>query len=437
MAMMTGRVLLVCALCVLWCGLLSADAGDDDVSGGHGTLGGSGVGADGRPSVPVGGDASIGGTKDEFSLGSGGGSPVSASAACKSLLSDAENPGGKDLNDTKKGLSRAEWNSNVEQDPPQPGSHVVSTAEVLAPEQPNSEAQEQSSGTLRTEEGCNNGDGSTTVKEEVTGVESRDTAGLSPNDSRPPKAARPVTGEPEGPEKQAASKASLTPAEKRGTSAATDQKVDLPKEEAASSAGATKNRPPVGQQQTEPSSPSTSGSTSTLTPEKEPAEEHHSNNNQPPGDAAPTEGTQHETLPGEKTQTGPATANNKLIDAAPTGDSDSSPTAPSAGESDAATTTTPNNHDARSLNNNGNNTFTEEVDQKEAAIKPNSAPDSTDTAAANSEASTTAITISTNATNKTTTGDSDSSTAVSHATSPLLLLLPVVACAAAAAVVAA
>ncbi|ESS55506.1 mucin-associated surface protein (MASP) [Trypanosoma cruzi Dm28c] len=435
MAMMTGRVLLVCALCVLWCGLLSADAGDDDVSGGHGTLGGSGVGADGRLSVPVGGDASIGGTKDECSLGSGGGSPVSASPACKSLLSDAENPGGKALNDTKNGLSRAERNSNVEQDPPQPGSHVVSAAEVLAPGQPNSEAQEQSSGTLRAEEGCNNGDGSTTVKEEVTGVESRDTADLSPNDSRPPKAARPVMGEEKGTEKQAASKASLTPAEKRGTSAATDQKVDLPKEKAASSAGATKNRPPVGQQQTEPSSPSTSGSTSTLTPEKEPAEEHHSNN-QPPGDAAPTEGTQHETLTGEKTQTGPATANNKLIDAAPTGDSESSSTAPSAGESDAATTTTPNNHDARSLNNNGNNTFTEEVDQKEAAIKPKSAPDSTDSAAANSEASTTAITISTNATNKTTTGDSDGSITVSHTTSPLLLLL-VVLCAAAAAVVAA
>ncbi|ESS59089.1 mucin-associated surface protein (MASP) [Trypanosoma cruzi Dm28c] len=434
MAMMTGHVLLVCALCVLWCGLLSADAGDDDVSGGHGTLGGSGVGADGRPSVPVGGDASIGGTKDECSLGSGGGSPVSASAACKSLLSDAENPGGKALNDTKKGLSRAERNSNVEQDPPQPGSHVVSTAEVLAPEQPNSEAQEQSSGTLRAEEGRNNGDGGTTVKEEVTGVESRDTADLSPNDSRPPKAARPVTGEEKGTEKQAASKASLTPAEKRGTSAATDQKVDLPKEKDAFSAVATKNRPPVGQQQTEPSSPSTSGSTSTLTPEEEPAEEHHSNN-QPPGDAAPTEGTQHETLPGENTQTEPATANNKLIDAAPTGDSENSPTAPSAGESDAATTTIPNNHDARSLNNNGNITFTEEVDQKEAAIKPKSAPDSTDTAAANSEASTTAVNISTNTTNKTTTGDSDSSTAVSHTSPPLLLL--VVACAAAAAVVAA
>ncbi|KAF8281955.1 Mucin-associated surface protein (MASP), subgroup S025 [Trypanosoma cruzi] len=432
--MMTGRVLPVCALCVLCCGLLSADAGDDDVSGDHGTLGGSGVGADGRPSAPVGSDVSTGGTKDECSLGSGGGSPVSASPPCKSLLSDAENPGGEVFNDNKKGLSRVEGNSNVEQDPPQPGSHVVSTAEVLAPGQPNSEAQEQSSGKLRTEEGRNNGDGGTTVKEEVTGVESSDTADLSPNDSRPPKAARPVTGEEKGTGKPAASKASLTPEEERGTSAATDQKVDSPKEEAASSAGATKNRSPVGQQQTEASSPSTSGSTSTLTPQKEPAEELHSNNNQPPGDAAPTEGTQHETLPGDKTQTEPATTNNKPIDAAPTGDSESSPTAPPAGESDAATTTTTNNHDARGLNNNGNNTFTEEVDQKEATRKPKNAPESTDTAAANSEASATAINISTNTTNKTTTGDS--STAVSHTTFPLLLLLAV-ACAAAAAVVAA
>ncbi|KAF8286745.1 Mucin-associated surface protein (MASP), subgroup S110 [Trypanosoma cruzi] len=123
---------------------------------------------------------------------------------------------------------------------------------------------------------------------------------------------------------------------------------------------------------------------------------------------------------------GAAATNNTAMP----GDSDSSPTAPPAGESDAATTTTPNNHDARSLNNNGNNTFTEEVDQMEAAIKPKSAPDSTDTAAANSEASTTELTTSTNTTNKTTTGDSDGSITVSHTTSPLLLLL-VVACAAA------
>ncbi|EAN93049.1 mucin-associated surface protein (MASP), putative [Trypanosoma cruzi] len=115
------------------------------------------------------------------------------------------------------------------------------------------------------------------------------------------------------------------------------------------------------------------------------------------------------------------------------GDGESSPTGPPAGESDAATTTTTNNHDPRSLNNNGNNTFTEEVDQKEATRKPKNAPDSTDTAAAKSEASATAINISTNTTKKTTTGDS--STAVSHTTFPLLLLL--VACAAAAAVVAA
>ncbi|PBJ76937.1 mucin-associated surface protein [Trypanosoma cruzi cruzi] len=156
----------------------------------------------------------------------------------------------------------------------------------------------------------------------------------------------------------------------------------------------------------------------------------------PASGAVQTEGDESET-PGsgsKKTKTPHTTVEG--TNTVRLGDSESSSTAPPAGESDAATTTTPNNHDARSLNNNGNNTFTEEVDQKEAAIKPQSAPDSTDTAAANSEASTTAITISTNTTNKTTVGDSDSSTAVSHAISPLLLLL-LVACAAAAAVVAA
>ncbi|PWV14203.1 Mucin-associated surface protein (MASP) [Trypanosoma cruzi] len=155
----------------------------------------------------------------------------------------------------------------------------------------------------------------------------------------------------------------------------------------------------------------------------------------PASGAVQTEGNESET-PGsglKKTKTPHTTVEGS--NTVKPGDSESSSTAPPAGESDAATTTTQNNHDARRLNSNGNNTFTEEVDQMEAAIKPQSAPDSIDTAAANSEASTTAITISTNTTNKTTTGDSDSSTAVSHTTSPLLLLL-VVACAAAAVVAA-
>ncbi|KAF8280608.1 Mucin-associated surface protein (MASP) [Trypanosoma cruzi] len=160
-----------------------------------------------------------------------------------------------------------------------------------------------------------------------------------------------------------------------------------------------------------------------------------------PGDAAEsgvvlTEGNESETPGSGSKETKTSHTKFEESNAVTPGNGESSPTAPPAGESDAATTTTPNNHDARSLNNNGDNTFTEELDQKAATTKPKSAPESTDTAAANSEASTTAITISTNTKNKTTTGDSDSSTAVSHTTSPFLLLL-FVACAAAAAVVAA
>ncbi|EKF29504.1 mucin-associated surface protein (MASP), putative, partial [Trypanosoma cruzi marinkellei] len=99
---------------------------------------------------------------------------------------------------------------------------------------------------------------------------------------------------------------------------------------------------------------------------------------------------------------------------------ESSPTAPPAGESDVATTTTPNTHDASNLNNDGDNTFTAEVDLKEATTKPKSASDSTVTAAANSEASAAATTITTNTTTKATTGEKDGSTAVSHTASPLL-----------------
>ncbi|EKF38310.1 mucin-associated surface protein (MASP), putative, partial [Trypanosoma cruzi marinkellei] len=232
----TGRVLLVCALCVLWCDAagVGADAGDDDVSGGHGTLGGSGVGADGSSSVPVGSHVSTEGRNGECSQGSRGDPPVSASPACKSLLSDSEKSEGEALNGSKKVLSRVEDHSHVAQDALQPGSHVVATAEVIAPGQPNSEAQEQLSGKIRADERRKDGKGDATVREKVTGVEGRETADLSPNDSRPPQAARAVTGEPKSTEKQAASKASSTPAEERGISAATDQNVDLPKEEATS-----------------------------------------------------------------------------------------------------------------------------------------------------------------------------------------------------------
>ncbi|KAF8305642.1 hypothetical protein TcBrA4_0040560 [Trypanosoma cruzi] len=50
--MVTGRVLLVCALYVLWCGASGVGrCWDYDVSCGHGTLCGIGVGVDGEPSA--------------------------------------------------------------------------------------------------------------------------------------------------------------------------------------------------------------------------------------------------------------------------------------------------------------------------------------------------------------------------------------------------
>ncbi|ESS61966.1 mucin-associated surface protein (MASP) [Trypanosoma cruzi Dm28c] len=118
------------------------------------------------------------------------------------------------------------------------------------------------------------------------------------------------------------------------------------------------------------------------------------------------------------------------------GDTDSSLAASPAVGDNTATATASTTHDASEYNKDGVKRSTEDMEQNASKTNLHADSGTTETAAANSEVPTTAS----NATNKTsnteTTADSDGSTAVSHTTSPLLLLL-VVACAAAAAVVAA
>ncbi|EAN99837.1 Mucin-associated surface protein (MASP) [Trypanosoma cruzi] len=101
-----------------------------------------------------------------------------------------------------------------------------------------------------------------------------------------------------------------------------------------------------------------------------------------------------------------------------------------------ATATTTTTQDASEFSKDGVKLSTDDVEQN--AFKTNSDADSgtTETAAANSEVPTAANNATNITSNTETTADSDVSTAVSHTTSPLLLLL-LVACAAAAAVVAA
>ncbi|EAN93167.1 Mucin-associated surface protein (MASP) [Trypanosoma cruzi] len=118
------------------------------------------------------------------------------------------------------------------------------------------------------------------------------------------------------------------------------------------------------------------------------------------------------------------------------GGGDSSLAASPAVGTNTATTTTSATQDASEYNKDGVKLSTEEVEQNASKTNPTANSGSTETAAANSEVPTAASNATNKKSNTETTADSDSSTAVSHTTSPLLLLL-LVACAAAAVVVAA
>ncbi|PBJ68072.1 mucin-associated surface protein [Trypanosoma cruzi cruzi] len=119
-------------------------------------------------------------------------------------------------------------------------------------------------------------------------------------------------------------------------------------------------------------------------------------------------------------------------------DNDSSPAASTAERPTAGTRSTQTPGDASDLEQSNNDDVNDDVAHKDKTAEFETASGNRDTQADNDEIYTT---VPENATNKTSnteiTADSDSSTAVSHTTSPLLLLLLVVACAAAAAVVAA
>ncbi|EKF27455.1 mucin-associated surface protein (MASP), putative [Trypanosoma cruzi marinkellei] len=100
----------------------------------------------------------------------------------------------------------------------------------------------------------------------------------------------------------------------------------------------------------------------------------------------------------------------------------------------SATTTTTATQDASKFNTDGVKLFTEDVEQNASETNLNAGSGTTETAEANSEWSTTAKNTTNKTSNSENTADSDGSTAASHTTSPLLL---VVACAYVAAVVAA
>ncbi|EAN94069.1 Mucin-associated surface protein (MASP) [Trypanosoma cruzi] len=426
MAMMTGRVLLVCALCVLWCGypLVSAVTGEDREHSGQGV-----VGSVGQSSSPVGGHGDNGDVTDGSSVSGGSHLPGSAPTGGKpSLPGVGESVG---LNESRDALTLAKEGHEVVRDQHELVPHVSyhtdagtgGKSDLSAPEQsPNAKTKlENGGGVCGDDAATAEGEVITTVNEEQLGVSST-------SDSHPPAADRGAK-EQEGTVEQAASTAALTPVVGRETTPKGDTEEDSPEDKAATGAGITQDIPAVSQQQTHSSSTSTTGNGPTSALGKGGAAEDISNNNERSGKALLQEGAEHETVAGSQSQAIPAATARNTLGTTVSGDSDNSTTITTAVRSDTGTEGTPtSNHPNRQsiegATSPGMNSDGEAVLAKKYDTVPQSA------------GSTAAPTTNNKTRDTASHGNSGSSTVVSHTTSPLSLLLVVVACAAAAAVVA-
>ncbi|KAF8289754.1 Mucin-associated surface protein (MASP), subgroup S012 [Trypanosoma cruzi] len=418
--MMTGRVLLVCALCVLWCGVSVAngDTGNDLEHSGQGD-----VGIFSHSSSSVVGHGDNGVVTDGNFQGSGSHSPGFAPNGGKTSLTGVVE--GVGLKSSKDALTPAEEGRGgmqgqqelVPKVSHQPEAGTTGKSHHNAPEQlPNA----------KTELG--NGGGATAEGDEVkTTVKDAQLGRSSTNDSHPPAADRGLK-EQEGTVRKATSTVALTPAVGRETPPKADPKEDSPKEKAASSAGVTQDSPTVSQQQTHSSSSSQSGIDPTYTPGEGRDAEEIFNNNQPSGGVVVKEGAQHETVAGSEKPTIPAANTRNTIGTTISGDSNSSTATITALRSDAGTEGTP-------TTNHLNRPSTEGATPPETNSDGEAVSANKYDTLSQSAGSTTAQTTNAKPGDTAKPVDSDSSTAVSHTTSPLLLLL-LVACAAAAAVVA-
>ncbi|PBJ76786.1 mucin-associated surface protein [Trypanosoma cruzi cruzi] len=419
--MMTGRVLLVCALCVLWCGVSVAngDTGDDREHSGQGDVG---IVSHSPSSVVGHGDNGV--VTDGNSQGSGSHSPGVAPNGGKTSPTGVVE--GVDLKSSKDALTPAEEGRGGMQGQQELVPKVSHQPEVGTTGRSHHDAPEQLPN-AKTE--LENGGGATAEGDEVkTTVKDGQLGRSSTNDSHP-LAADQGLKEQEGTVRKAASTVALTPAVGRETPPKADPKEDSPEDKAASGAGVTQDSPTFSQQQTHSSSSSQSGIDATYTPGEGRDAEDIFNNKQPSGGVALKEGAQHETVAGSEKPTIPAANTRNIIGTTISGDSNSSTATSAAVRSDAGTEETPpTNHPSQP--------------STEGATPPGTTSDG-EAASTNkydtvsqSAGSTTAQTTNAKTGDTAKPGDSDGSTAVSHTTSPLLLLL-VVACAAAAAVVAA
>ncbi|KAF8296735.1 Mucin-associated surface protein (MASP), subgroup S080 [Trypanosoma cruzi] len=396
--MMTGRVLLVCALCVLWCG--AGGGGCDDtpqalLSGsGGGTVVGTGVGQSGGADNAVGGVVGPSGS----SSGSGVKSMVSASFSAGTL--SPSNPVDGDVLQGGKGTTATLSMDSSEE------SVNSQSAEPPAPAQPNLDRQEASTSNAENHSSIKlHTAGNEVVNGGATGKENKQRAAVT---GGPSSDTQSTTLQP-APQEQPKTELIIVPAGKQRTTDPHSRE----KEERDS-----KKAPPPP-----PSPANSAGGTPAAKDLQILTEEMHQ---KPPSE------TQKELL-GQETPS-KDDAEDQNTEGTATSDSVKDEAASSLVETTASPISTSGGADTKSVASKDADNA-QQPNHKETHKDPE--PQNTNPAFTATEAlPQTAIPLTTAPTNdKTTPGDSDGSTAVSHTTSPLLLL--VVACAAAAAVVAA
>ncbi|ESS61388.1 mucin-associated surface protein (MASP) [Trypanosoma cruzi Dm28c] len=261
---MTGRVLLVCALCVLCCG---AGCGAADGSGVvPGASSGGVVEAGGDPSVAVESIAFDAGGKDATSNEHGTRSSEPVVQADDSSSSNIGQDASHVLDPLVKDLKLTEEDPQVNADQPQPvlPADLPPKGEVAGSQRFN--APDLLPGAQGSKEVLNNDDGDVETLEKDGGnvdVKNDAIAGFSSNSKSDPTEASRGPGAKEITVEQAAPTAATPPAKGQVTSQATEQKEASPKNEATSSVVVTHKPSTVIQQPTKSSSPPTDGITPT------------------------------------------------------------------------------------------------------------------------------------------------------------------------------
>ncbi|KAF5214580.1 Mucin-associated surface protein (MASP) subgroup S121 [Trypanosoma cruzi] len=464
--MMTGRVLLVCALCVLWCGVSVPAA---DVAGGgdggadeyfvlrwHAQLRRECAEAFGRRT---------GGRKDVFTVddcvrrGMDGVRAVvdgrsrwrrQRFAVAAAVDGEVDDKSGEGSGDTLKGLSSSDQMSQAGQNPEERREHAGSlevtntlegsedsqitgeqnvSSDVDRPKQTGS--QEPTVGQPEDEEGTRN--------LQLPPPPPPPAEPLPPIPRQPPPGTNTLQSEKTNPQITAEKHSKPQDGGHSHETKMLQTKGSTKHEEGASSLQSPESVSHLIREKTTPLSTSTDSSgVAGSTVEKSGA-----NNPKPPAASV----TQHDSkgdtgsaaLPASNTESQSEEIPNAGIIATTYDDGDdSSPAAPTAERTTAGTRSTQASGDASDVERANNDDVNDDVAHNDKTAEFEAASGGKDTEADNNERYTT---VPENAVNKTInteiTAESDGSTAVSHTTSPLVLLLLVVACAAAAAVVAA